>query len=269
MNYVHSPVLGCTSIHLTFLFLSVAEFCLRMRRSSRDALARREMEHRSCNKRKGRRPLSDTKKMEMINMMINWMDIVKEVNLLPSVDLVRWHDIRKLLLRFGCHERSCKKGQIDNVFKRITNPAHPSKEMVRVMTLAINGFPNNRNKFIINKPKAPNTKEKDVLNKQPEDEASVACIIPSIGKPTSQMTMASWCNKQQKNKIHYPYSLLYHFALLCIGQEVNFIEETIEDELFRILNEDGCRKLAKIPDGYDIPQIVAQVKNLMESVSSN
>ena len=128
----------------------------------------------------------------------------------------------------------------------------------------MNGLPSNEKIVVINRPDRNTDDSKQDSSKNRDNEIQACKNSASV--KMAQMTMATWCTKKEDTpKVHYPYSLLYHFALLSMDHDITQVEQVVEDEVFRILNSDGCRIMAKIPSGYWIPEMIAQVQKLIHS----
>ena len=152
-----------------------------------------------------------------------------------------------LLTAFG-FTGSSSKSMINNVFKSCDKCCYPTKEMHRVMKIGVVGYPEIKEKCLLTKPSSADCLPKD--------------MDPAVSK-MKQSGLAAYCSVVENpsaKKVHY--ALLNHLALQVLKVGKNELEQVVEDELFLILNNEDCSRLAKVPKDYNLHDIIQAVKKL-------
>lgn len=83
----------------------------------------------------------------MLDIRIEFFDKILTVNAGVSASTVGWKEIQEVLINFGSKAKSASTNSVIDSFKRKLAKPHPSREMARVIKIAIEGYPENRKIF--------------------------------------------------------------------------------------------------------------------------
>ena len=144
-----------------------------------------------------------------------------------------WKNISTILIEFGGDEENCGRNTINDLFKRTrTNRRKASNAVYMIMLNANKDYPENKQRFLLNKKKEP----------------LVRPTPPSVSVPGhSHQNMLGFGTFVKKPTMSgLSHAVLYHIGMQAIYNCHNPFDEVVESEVFKMSITPELARFAKV-----------------------
>ena len=150
------------------------------------------------------------------------------------------------------HEENCGRNTINDLFKRTrTNRRKASNAVYMIMLNANKDYPENKQRFILNKKKEP------LVRPTPPSV--------SVPGPSHQNILGFGTFVKKPTKSGLSHAVLYHIGMQAIYNCHNPFDEVVESEVFKMSITPELARFAKVdnPSELNINQVKSEVRSLI------
>ena len=163
-----------------------------------------------------------------------------------------WKNISTILIEFGGDEENCGRNTINDMFKRTrTNRRKASNAVYMIMLNANKDYPENKQRFLLNKKKEP------LVRPTPPSV--------SVPGPSHQNMLGFGTFVKKPTKSGLSHAVLYHIGMQALYNCHNPFDEVVESEVFKMSITPELARFAKVdnPSELDINLAKSEVRSLI------